>query len=204
MPTVSVPPSGMARTRVVTEVPEHLFDLVGVHARPGDLPIERANQVNFLTTSGFALHQHERFLQQSADVFFLERVGLLPGIVQEIRDDVVQAFGFPADDADQVLLVFLKGHEPPKFLHSAGDGSERLANLVSNGGGEAPDGSHAFLGGDFLLQVAKFRQILKIEDVPAAGSIARAKRRNGDAQKAALPARDSHLDFTAEGEPFRE
>ena len=75
---------------------------------------------------------------------------------------------FPADNVDQMLLVFFQGHEPRQFLHGAGHGRQRLANFVGDRGGKTAQRGHAFLGGHFLLQAAQFGQVLEIENVAAA------------------------------------
>src|SRR2546429_4198546 len=50
-------------------------------------------------------------------------------IVEKVRDDIVEPLGFPADNMDEMLLVFYERYEARQFLDRAGHGRQRLPNL---------------------------------------------------------------------------
>ena len=102
----------------------------------------------------------------------LKFVGLLSRIVEKVCDDIVEPLGFPADNIDEVLFVFFERYQACQFLDRAGHGRQRLPNFVCDGGGKPPQGGHAFFGCYFLLQPAKIREVLKIENVAVALRVA--------------------------------
>ncbi len=71
---------------------------------------------------GVAFEQQQGFFDERNDVHISELVGLLARIVQKIRDDLVQALRFAADDLDEFFIVFFEGREAREFLESAGHG----------------------------------------------------------------------------------
>src|SRR6266850_2154213 len=188
---------------VIAEIPEDLLDLVGVHPSAHLVPIERAVNLVFRADFRFFFHEHQGFIQEIPDVGFLKFIAFFSGIIEEVGDDIVQTLGFPADNVDEMLLVFLERHEPCELLDGAGHGRERLANLVSDSGREAAQGGHAFLGRDFLLQSAQLGQVLKVEDIAAALRIPSAQRRNTDSQIAPLAGGCAEVYLFSKREPFR-
>src|SRR6266446_10244066 len=123
--------------------------------------------------SGFRPADRERPLAEIHSFF--------TGIVKEVGDDIVKPLGFPADNIDKVFFIFFERHKTSQFFDRASHSRQRLPNFMGDGGGKPPQGGHTLLGCDFLLESAKIRQVLKIENVAVAFRIARAQRRNADA-----------------------
>src|SRR6266850_8346439 len=188
---------------VIAEIPEDLLDFVGVHAGAHLVPVKRAQNLVLGPNFRLFLHQHQGLIEETADVRFLKFIAFLPGIIEKVGDDIVQPLRFPADNIDQMLLVFLQRNEPCKLLHGAGHGRERLPNFMGNSGGEPAQGSHAFLGRHFLLQPAQLGQVLKVEDIAAALRGASAQRRNTDSQITPLAGGCAEVYFFSKREPFR-
>src|SRR5216684_269166 len=103
--------TGHGAQRIVTEIPKDLLDFVGVHARAQFLPIKGAHNVVLGAYFRLLFHQHQRFIQQAANIGILKFVGLLSRIVEKVRDDIVEPLGFPADDIDKMLFVFFERYE---------------------------------------------------------------------------------------------
>src|SRR5260370_12763587 len=188
--------------RVVTEIPEDLPDFVRIHAGVQFLSVKCADNLILGAYLRFLLHEHQRFIEEAANIGMLKFVGLLSRIVEKVRDDIVEPLGFPTHNIDKMLLVFLERYEARQFLNRAGHGRQRLPNFVRDGGGKPPQGSHALLGSYFLLQPAKIREVLKIENVAIALRVARTERRNTDAQIADATGRRSEVNLLSEGEPL--
>src|SRR5713101_7361312 len=101
-----------------------------------------------------------------------------------------------------MLLVFFKRYETRQFLDRAGHGRQGLPDFVGDGRGKTSQGGHALLGRDFLLQPAKIRQVLEVENVTVAFPIARTQRRNTDAKIADIPGRRTEVNLLPEREPL--
>src|SRR5260370_1037196 len=76
---------GHCPQRVVTKIPEDLLDFVGVHARTQFLSVKGAYNVVLGAYFRLLFHQHQRFIQQAADIRRRKFVGLLSRIVEKCR-----------------------------------------------------------------------------------------------------------------------
>ena len=108
---------------------------------------------------------------------------------------MIQPLRFPADNADQMHVVFFHRHQTREFLDGADHSGQRLPDFMGDSGGEPAKSGHAFLGSDFLFQPSKIGEVLKVVDEAAAMGIARAQRRNTDAEIAELTFAGPELDF---------
>src|SRR5579863_2162471 len=96
-----------------------------------------------------------------------------------------------------MLLIFLKRDKTSEFLYRAGDGGERLANLVGNRRGKTAECGHSILGVYFLLQTPEFREVLKIEDVTTGPLITGFELGNRNSQNPKFSIRGGEFNFRA-------
>ena len=95
----------------------------------------------------------------------MKLVLLAAGVREEIGDDVVQAFGFAGDDLQQLAVFVAQVGDAGQHADRAGNRSQRIADLVGDGGRQAPHGGQAVLHADFALQTADFGEIVESVDV---------------------------------------
>ncbi len=98
----------------------------------------------------------------------MKLVSLFPRIVQKVRDDVVEAFGFPADDVHELFLIIFQRNQTSQLLYRASHCRQRLPDFVSDRRRKPSKRSHAFFRGHFLLEPAQIREVLEVEYKAAA------------------------------------
>ena len=106
--------------RVVAQIPEDLLDFVGIHAGLQGISIKRTHNPILRAYLRLLFHEHQRFVHKRANVGLLKLVGLLPGIVEKVGDDVVESLGFSAHNVDKMLLVVFERNEACQLLHCTG------------------------------------------------------------------------------------
>src|SRR5581483_3061767 len=114
--TVKVPPSGIARRALSHRFQKTCLILFGSTLAMSCLPLKFRAMRYLLPTSGFF----------SSSVSVLKNVSFFARIVQEIRDDMIQPFGFPPDDIHELTLILFERHHSPQFLHGSGHRRQRL------------------------------------------------------------------------------
>ncbi len=143
---------GHRAQRVVAEIPEDLLQRVTIGSSFSASSHKIALDLIRSARAGVMLEKHERVLDQGCNVHVGERVSLLPRVIQEIGNDLVEALGLAADDLDEFFVVVLERRQAGQFLQRSGHRRERLANFVSDRSREPPEYGHAFLGENFLLE----------------------------------------------------
>src|ERR1700736_4509497 len=101
-----------------------------------------------------------------------------------------------------MLFVLFQRDQSRKLFHSSGHRGQRLPDLMRNCRRKPPQCGHAILDRYFLLEPAKVRQVLKIEDIAVALRIARSQWRNADSKIALLAIGSAKLNFPAKGQPL--
>ena len=89
---------------------------------------------------------------------------------EEVADDGVETLGFAGDDADEGALIVGESGNAGEHLDRAGDGRERIANLMGDAGGEASDGGQAVAQTEFALEAANLGEVGKGVDVADGGT----------------------------------
>ena len=141
--------------RVLTEIPENLFDPVAVRQRPGFPNIQVALDYDAgIFRSHAVAHQGQSVLQQRHQVGFFEAILLAAGIREEVGDDAVKALRFPGNNIEQLAVLGAHLRNTGEHADRTGDGSERIADFVRNGSRQTPYGGEAILHAHFTLQTA--------------------------------------------------
>ena len=153
---------------VAAEIPENLLQLVAIAFGNG----LGMREVALDSDAGLAVFQQgQRVGEKLAEIdpgalkLAVARVG------EEVSDDGVEALGFAGDDADQGTLIVGESGNGGQHLDRAGDGGERIANLMGDAGGEASDGGQAVALTEFALEVANHGEVGKGVDVADGGAI---------------------------------
>ena len=152
--------------RILTKIPEHLLDLVAVGEHPRlphrKLPLDRDAS---LLRGHAVIHERERVFEQLDQISLVEVILLGAGVGQEVGDDAVQPLRFAGHDVEQPAVLFVHLGNAGKHADRAGNGSQRIADLVRDGGSQPADGGQAVLHAHFALQSADLGEIVERIDV---------------------------------------
>src|ERR1700732_1148557 len=139
--------------RVFAEVPEHLFELVAIGQHPGFGLREAALELDARVLGGEAVfEQGESVLEQRNQIDALEAILLAPRVGQKVGDDVVEAIGLADHNLQKGPLFGLQGGRIRQHADRPRNGGKGISDFVSDGSGQAANGSEAILHGHLAFQ----------------------------------------------------
>src|ERR1700687_6008255 len=131
---------------VFAEVPEHLFELVAIGQHPGFGLREAALKLDARVLGGKAVFkQGAGVLQQRNQIDALKAILLAPGVGQKVGDDVVEAIGFADHDLQERPLLGIQRRRIRQHADRPRNGGKGISDFVSDGSGQAANGSEAIL-----------------------------------------------------------
>src|SRR6185437_1889399 len=167
--------------RIFQQVPEHLLHAISIHGSKG-----LRNSVIAFNLQGRRLRavgkKHQRGFKQRNEVHARKLVALLAGVGEEIRNDGIQARRLAGDDIDKRALLIVERRNLREDFDGAGDGGQRIADFMSNTGGQPSYGGEAVTHADLALKATQLCPVFKGINV-ADGAVRRhGQRGNGNAE----------------------
>ena len=95
----------------------------------------------------------------------VEVILLAARVCQEIGDDAVQPLRFPGHNVEQATVILIHLRHAREHADRAGNGSQRIADLVRDGRRQPAHRRQAVLHADFALQAANLCQVVENVDV---------------------------------------
>jgi len=130
-----------------------LFDAVPIDSR-ADLRARESPYDPILSVDlGIPFEERQRFVKDARNIFFRKLVCFFARVVQELCNDLVQTFRFPAHDSYKVLLVLLQRNHAGEFLDSSRHRRQWLADFVRDGRRETSQRRHPLFRGHFLFEM---------------------------------------------------
>ena len=111
------------------------------------------------------LQQSERVFEQRQKIDGSELILLASGVSQKIGNDAVQPLRLPGHDLQQLAMLIAQVGNAGKHAHRAGNRSQRIADLVRDGGSQPAHGRQPVLNAQIPLQTPDFSQIIEGVDV---------------------------------------
>ncbi len=111
-------------------------------------------------------------------------------VVEQVGDQAIQAIDLAHGDVHQLAAVGVGAGRRLQHLHRARDAGQRIADLVGDAGGQAPDAGQALGALDLELHAAQLGQILKVNHPSddAAGVVGQRRRRDAEVAHGAVGA----------------
>src|SRR6202047_4639793 len=148
--------------RVFAEVPEHLFELVAIGQHPGFGLREAALKLDARVLGGEAgFKQGESVLEQRNQIDALKAILLPPGVGQKVGDDVVEAIGFADHNLQKRPLFGIQRRRIRQHADRPRNGGKRISDFVSDGSGQAANGSEAILHAHLAFQAADLGEVVE-------------------------------------------
>src|ERR1700720_346335 len=147
---------------VFAEVPEHLFELVAIGQHPGFGLREAALKLDARVLGGEAVFkQGESVLEQRNQIDALKAILLPPGIGQKVGDDVVEAIGFADHNLQKRPLFGIQRRRIRQHADRPRNGGKGISDFVSDGSGQAANGSEAILHAHLAFQAADLGKVVE-------------------------------------------
>src|SRR6185437_13264591 len=167
--------------RIFQQVPEHLLHAISIHGSEG-----LRNSVLAFNLQSRRLRsvgkKHQRVLKQRNEVHARKLVALLPGVGEKVRNDGIQTRRLAGDDIHQRALLIIERRNLRENFDGAGDGGQRIADFMSNAGGQASYGGKAVTHADLALKAAQFCTVFKGINVADGAMRRHGQRGNGNAK----------------------
>ena len=164
---------------VACQVPEDLADLVGISDQGHGWRIDHQIQVMLRRNLRAVDQQLHVLAQQSGDVEAHAGAFFGSGELQKALDGAVQPLAFLENDVQKPAMggIILQGGG--EHLNRAGDGGQRIADLVGNARCQLADRGESLPELQLVLQLPPFGQVLEDEDETGPGAFGVGQQRDG-------------------------